>query len=117
LRAVEVIEDFGRYLQKRAVSVLQGSDSKTLPFTASLLDGIDYRETIRNLHMGKVFVRDLRNRGIEAGSVVLIFSEDDIEHDWKVVWWGEHNQESDMALYATSPGNEIIGPYNSPLRT
>ncbi|HNE22654.1 MAG TPA: hypothetical protein PLG78_05790, partial [Leptospiraceae bacterium] len=105
-----VIEDFGRYLQKRAVSVLQGSDSKTLPFTASLLDGIDYRETIRNLHMGKVFVRDLRNRGIEAGSVVLIFSEDDIEHDWKVVWWGEHNQESDMALYATSPGNEIIGP-------
>jgi hypothetical protein len=105
-----VIEDFGKYLQKRAVSVMKGAESKTLPFTSSLLDGIDYRETIRNLHMGKVFVKDVHNRGIEVGSVVIIFSEDEAEHDWKAVWWGEHNQESDMALYASQPGNEVVGP-------
>lgn len=105
-----VIEDFGKYLQKRAVSVLKGAENKTLPFTSSLLDGIDYRETIRNLHMGKVFVKDVHNRGIEVGSVVIIFSEDEAQHDWKAVWWGEHNQESDMALYASQPGNEVVGP-------
>ncbi|MCE9599757.1 MAG: hypothetical protein K8S54_17490 [Spirochaetia bacterium] len=105
-----VIEDFGTYLQKKATSVLKGAESKVTPFTSSLMDGIDYRETIRNLHVGKVFVRDIQDRGIEAGSVVIIFSDDEIEHDWKVVWWGEHNQESDMALYATAPGMEVIGP-------
>ncbi len=104
------VEDFGRYLQQKAKSVLSGSRERTHEFTASLMDGIDYRETVRNLHLGKVFVRDLQNRGIDAGSVVIIFSEDEADHDWQVVWWGEHNQESDMALYATPPGRQIVGP-------
>lgn len=104
------VEDFGRYLQQKAKSVMTGTRVRTVEFTSSLMDGIDYRETIRNLHLGKVFVKDAQNRGIDAGSVVIIFSEDEIEHDWRVVWWGEHNQESDMALYATPPGTSVIGP-------
>ncbi len=104
------IEDFGRYLQQRARAILQGSESRTVPFTASLLDGIDYKETIRNLPLGKVFVKDVRQRGLEAGSVVVIFSEDTEQFPWRQVWWGEHQQESDMAFYATTPGEHMVGP-------
>ena len=104
------VEDFGRYLQTRARAILQGSETRTLPFTASLLDGIDYRETIRSLPLGKIFVRDVRQRGLEAGSVVVIFSENTDEYPWKQVWWGEHQQESDMAFYATAPGEHMVGP-------
>ena len=104
------IEDFGRYLQKQARALIHGTESKTAPFTTSLLDGIDYRETIRNLHLGKIFVREMQTSGLEAGSVIVIFSEDEAEFNWKVVWWGEHDQESDMAFYATPPGIEMAGP-------
>jgi len=104
-----IIEDFGRYLQKRASSVMKGMESRSLPFTSSLLDGIDYRETVRNLSQDKIFVREITRKGIEAGSGVIIFSESEEEHSWKAVWWGEHSQESDMAFYATPPEN-IVGP-------
>lgn len=105
-----IIEDFGTTLQDRARSVIHGAEEKTLPFSSSLLDGIDYRETIRNLHLGKIYVKDIHNRGIDAGSVVIIFSDDDMEHHWKAVWWGEHSQESDMAFYSTPPGEHVVGP-------
>ena len=105
-----IVEDFGRHLQEKAKSVMQGTRTRTQEFTSSIMDGIDYRETVRNLHLGKIFVKDVQNRGVDAGSVVIIFSEDEVEHDWHVVWWGEHNQESDMALYATPPGRQVVGP-------
>ena len=60
--------------------------------------------------MGQIYVRDLHVRGAEAGSVVIIFSEDTTEHDWHTVWWGEHNEESDMAFYATQPARRVTGP-------
>jgi len=104
------VEDFGHYLQTRAKALMQSSENKTVPFSSSLLDGIDYRETVRNLHLGKIFVKDICARGIDAGSVVIIFSEDEDIHNWRVVWWGEHDQESDMALYATPPGQQVVGP-------
>lgn len=105
-----VLEDFGHYLQKKAVSLLQSNDSKTVPFSASLLDGIDYRETIRNIHLGQIYVRDARARGVDAGSVVIIFSEDIDAHPWQEVWWGEHSEESDMAFYSTAPFEQMAGP-------
>jgi hypothetical protein len=105
-----VIEDFGRYLQNRAQTMMSGKDQKTIPFSSSLLDGIDYRETIRSHHLGKIFVKDIINRGIDAGSVVIIFSENFEEHPWEMIWWGEHSQESDMAFYATPFGQHLVGP-------
>ncbi|MEE8395508.1 MAG: DUF5682 family protein, partial [bacterium] len=29
---------------------------------------------------------------------------------WRVTWLGEHEQESDMALYATPAGEDVVGP-------
>ncbi|MCZ6557640.1 MAG: hypothetical protein O7A69_07660, partial [SAR324 cluster bacterium] len=34
----------------------------------------------------------------------------DEDYPWLVTWLGEHEQESDMALYATSAGEELVGP-------
>lgn len=104
------IEDFGRYLQTKAVTLLKSSEVRTLPFTSSLLDGIDYRETIRNAWQDRIFVKEIRRLGSDAGSVVVIYSEDEGAHPWKVVWWGEHSQESDMAFYATPLLSLVVGP-------
>ncbi len=105
-----IIEDFGHYLQAKANTMMSGYDQKTVQFSSSLLDGIDYRETIRNIHVNRIFVKDTVSRGIDAGSVVIIFSEDFEEHPWEMIWWGEHNQESDMAFYATPVGEHMAGP-------
>jgi hypothetical protein len=105
-----IIEDFARYLQSKAVSLIKSNETRTLPFSSSLLDGIDYRETIRNVYQDRIYVKELRRRGAEAGSVVVIYSEDEVAYPWKVVWWGEHNQESDMAFYATPMHTHMVGP-------
>jgi len=104
------IEDFGRDLQKKARTLLNGTRQRSQEFTSSYLDGIDYRETIRNLHLGKIIVREEVGGSIDAGSVVIVFDEDDNDYPWQMVWYGEHSQESDMAMYATMPGQEIVGP-------
>jgi len=106
-----VIEDFGRFLKKKGKSVLSEERATVEPFTASLLDGIDLRETIRNWHEGKIFVRNVRKVYGEAGSVVVIFDEDSQgRYNYMTTWLGEHQNESDMAFYSTYPFEHLIGP-------
>ncbi|MGB5999675.1 MAG: hypothetical protein WBI00_04260, partial [Thermoanaerobaculia bacterium] len=77
-----------------------------------LLDGIDIRETLRNLHQGKVYVQEYGRVGGEAGSVVVIFDRDHTNErfPFTMTWLGEHDQESDMAFYSTSPAEQVVGP-------
>jgi hypothetical protein len=107
-----VIEDYSRFLQKKAISILSAENQRTEPFSASLLDGIDVRETLRNLHEGKIYVQELGRAPGEAGSVVVIFDRDleDRAFPYAMTWHGEHEQESDMAFYATNPYEQVVGP-------
>jgi hypothetical protein len=111
-----VIEDFGCFLKKKGKSVLSEERSTVEPFTASLLDGIDLRETIRNWHEGKIFVRNIQKIYGEVGSVVVIFDEDVASdgsagrYNYMTTWLGEHQNESDMAFYSTYPFEHLIGP-------
>jgi len=106
-----VIENFGRFLKKKGKSVLSEERTTVEPFTSSLLDGIDLRETIRNWHDGKIFVRNIQKVHGEVGSVVVIFDEDrDGRYNYLTTWLGEHQNESDMAFYSTSPFEHLIGP-------
>ena len=106
-----VIENFGRFLKKKGKSVLSEERTTVEPFTSSLLDGIDLRETIRNWHDGKIFVRNARKVHGEVGSVVVIFDEDrDGRYNYLTTWLGEHQNESDMAFYSTAPFEHLIGP-------
>ncbi len=45
-----------------------------------------------------------------ADSVVVIFDEDHRNYPYAMTWLGEHNQESDMAFYASDPEERTVGP-------
>jgi len=107
-----IVEDFGRYLRRRGTSVLTEERARTVPFTTSILDGIDVRETIRSWHDGRIMVRELGRAPGDVGSVVVVFDadEDDARYPHLQTWHGEHEQESDMAFYCTDPLQGVVGP-------
>jgi hypothetical protein len=106
-----LIEDFGRFLKKKGKSMLSEERSTVEPFTASLLDGIDLRETIRNWHEGRIYVRHQHKVHGEVGSVIVIFDDDrDGRYNYMTTWLGEHQNESDMAFYSTYPFDHMVGP-------
>ncbi|MGC9973668.1 MAG: hypothetical protein ABSE56_24120 [Bryobacteraceae bacterium] len=106
-----VIEDYGRFVKKKAKSILSEERSRTEPFATSLLDGIDLRETIRNWHEGKIYVRQFDKIAGEVGSVIVIFDPDpEGRYTYLTTWLGEHQNESDMAFYSTSPFEHVVGP-------
>jgi hypothetical protein len=107
-----VVEDWGRHLKQRAVSIVTAERSHSEPFVTSLLDGIDIRETLMRLHEGRIWVEERGREGGAAGSVVVIFDDDatGTGFPYMMTWLGEHEQESDMALYATDPLRQVVGP-------
>ena len=106
-----LIEDFGRFLKKKGKSILSDEHATVEPFATSLLDGIDLRETIRNWHEGRIFVRNQRKVHGEVGSVIVIFDDDrDGRYNYMTTWLGEHQNESDMAFYSTYPFDHMVGP-------
>ena len=107
-----VVEDYGRFLQKKALSVLSAERKSTEPFTCSLLDGIDIRETLRNVHEDRIYVEEKGRVPGDAGSVVVVFDRDleNERYPFAMTWLGEHDQESDMAFYATNPADQVVGP-------
>jgi hypothetical protein len=110
-----LVEGYGAYLKKKGKSILSEERSKVEPFTTSLLDGVDVRETIRNWHLSpgrtQLYVRELGKVSGDVGSVVVVFDEDREErYPYRMTWLGEHDQESDMAFYATDPADAVVGP-------
>ena len=106
-----VIEDYGRFLKQRAKGILSAERSCTQVFTTSLLDGIDLRETIRNWHDGKIYVREFSKLSGEVGSVIVVFDDDRGDrYPYMTTWLGENQNESDMAFYSTLPFEHMVGP-------
>lgn len=112
-----LVENFGHYLKKKGVQILREQAANTIPFSTSIEDGIDVRETIRHFAEKKLYVKCSGKPRGNVGSIVVIFDEDSSEENafnekypWKATWLGEHTQESDMAFYATDPLNDVVGP-------
>lgn len=111
-----IIEGYGDFLKKKATRILSEQGTRSVPFQASMLDGIDFRETVRNWAEKKIYVIESSRISGKFGSVVVIFDEDlpltgvKERFPWCMSWLGENNQESDMALYATEAGSQVIGP-------
>ena len=106
-----VIEEYGRFLKHKAKAILSEERVRVEPFTTSILDGIDIRETIRNWHRHKIFVRKADRLAGEVGAVVVIFDEDrEDRYGYLTTWLGEHQNESDMAFYSTFPFENLVGP-------
>ena len=106
------IESFSQSLKKKGASVLALQNCRTEPFSASLLDGIDYRETIRNLGDKRLYVKEMSRFDDQMGSIVFIFEEDlnNEKFNYRLTWLGEHEQESDLAFYATNFEDQLVGP-------
>jgi hypothetical protein len=106
-----VIEDYGRFLKKKGKSILSEERTRVEPFTTSILDGIDMRETIRRWHEGRIYVRQYQKVHGEVGSIVVIFDEDrENRYSYMTTWLGENQNESDMAFYSTFPFENLVGP-------
>jgi len=106
-----VIEDYGRFLKKKGKSILSEERARVEPFTTSLLDGIDMRETIRKWYERKIYVRQFQKIHGDVGAVVVIFDEDrDNRYPYLTTWLGENQNESDMAFYSTFPFDNLAGP-------
>jgi hypothetical protein len=130
-----VLESYAAHLRKRAAKILSEHNARVEPFATSLLDGIDVRETLRHWHEARIWVREERVVQGKVGAVIVVFDEggeEDSEdgsgaragrhgdsrqsgggadrYDWTMTWQGEHENESDQALYATSPGEQLAGP-------
>jgi hypothetical protein len=105
------IETYGRFLKDKARRLLSEDRMKVQEFTTSLLDGIDLRETLRNWHKSKIFVREANRIAGDVGALCVIFEEDpDDRYTYLATWQGEHQNESDMAFYATDPKEHVVGP-------
>lgn len=112
------VENFGSFLKKKGFQMLSEEGARTLPFTTSLEDGIDIRETLRHWYDNQLYVRTRGKPSGGVGSVVIIFESDEPtgekdyheNYPWTATWHGEHHQESDMAFYATPYGKNITGP-------
>jgi hypothetical protein len=107
-----VVEDYGNYLRTKGAHVLSSEDAVSVPFETTILDGIDMRETVRHMHEDRIYVREFKRVKGGVGSVVVIFDEDTREkaYPYVMTWLGEHDQESDMAFYATDPADHVVGP-------
>lgn len=114
----KVVENFGDFLRKKGKQVLTEEGARTAPFSTSLEDGIDIRETLRHWYEKKLYVKVRGKPPGDVGSVVVIFDEDSPtegslyqeKYPWRTTWLGEHQQESDMAFFATSITSNVVGP-------
>ncbi|HPO50959.1 MAG TPA: hypothetical protein PLO89_11585, partial [Spirochaetota bacterium] len=106
------LESYSEKIKKKVANISESKNIITHPFVGSLLDGIDLRETLRNFHTRRLYVKDSPKIGGNVDSVVFIFSTQDEDglnkFSYKMTWWGENDQESDMSFYATPPGENII---------
>lgn len=112
------IEKFGDFIKKKGTQILTEEAARTVPFSSSLEDGIDTKETIRHWYEKKLYIKIRGKPPGGVGSIVVIFDEDSGDesqkfvekYPWRTTWLGEHNQESDMSFYATPLAANVVGP-------
>lgn len=109
----EVQERFMDFVRKRALQRMTEDRKQVHEFTTSLLDGLDLRETTRNWHTGKLYVQSTPQPRGRIGAAVLILDDEPIEggrYTWRTTLFAEHQNESDIAFYASPLGEHVVGP-------
>jgi hypothetical protein len=106
-----IIENWAHYLLKKGDNLISSESVKIEEFSTSMLDGLAVRETMKHWSDKKIYVKEKKIYKGTVGAVVVIFNNDENdEYNWKMTWQGEHDQESDMALYSTNPEKNMVGP-------
>ena len=106
------IENFQQHVRQQARSTLSQERGRSEPFTASLKDGLDIRETLRNWHTGRIYVRELPPGRGQVEVVVFLFDTpaDPGRYSWCSTWFAEHEEESTLCFYATPFHQNLVGP-------
>ncbi len=108
----ELIENFRTHVTQRALEAMGADLVRTEKFTTSVMDGIDIRDTLRNWHTGDIYVKNIPPSHGTLDCVVMLFDTpaDPREYPWRTTWYAEHQNESTLTFFATSFGDEIVGP-------
>jgi hypothetical protein len=106
------IEDFRAHVFDRARAVMGADLARTEPFTTSVMDGIDIRDTLRHWYEEKIYVKVLPPSRGRLDCVVMLFDApaDPRDYPWRTTWYAEHQEESTLAFYATDFHKEMVGP-------
>lgn len=106
------IENFRTHIKDVALDMLGNDLAKTEKFSASMKDGLDIRETLRNWHTGELYVRVFPPARGKIDCVVMLFDSpaDPREYPWRITWHAENHDESTLSLFATAFNKEVIGP-------
>ncbi|MCF2138793.1 MAG: hypothetical protein K9W44_01900 [Candidatus Lokiarchaeota archaeon] len=112
-------EQYFHHIRDRSFEILRDTYKKTHKFSSTLMDGVDFRETIRNWPINQtIYVKEEISIHGSVDSVVIIFDPDNDpksnsnteKYPYKMMWYAEHSKESDLAFYSTFPGVNLVGP-------
>ncbi len=105
------IENFNQHVRSKAMKLVTESQAKSEEFDTSFKDGLDIRETLRNWHTGKIYVKELPRVNSGIDTMIMIFDEDNDEnYPLLTTWYAEHQNESTLSFYARDPFGTLIGP-------
>jgi hypothetical protein len=105
------IENFNQHVRGKAIRTISEQLSHTEEFTSSIKDGIDIRETLRNWHTNKLFVKEFPSFHGGIDTIVVIFDElHDEKYPLLTTWYAEHEGESTLSFYSTDPFENLVGP-------
>ncbi|MBX3441548.1 MAG: hypothetical protein KF774_04015 [Planctomyces sp.] len=106
------IERFRTHIKDHALNLLGHDLARTEKFSASLKDGLDIRETLRNWHTGDLYVKVLPPTRGNLDCVIMLFDSpaDPRDYPWRITWHAESHDESTLSFYATHFGQGLVGP-------
>lgn len=106
------IERFRTHVKDTALALMGTDLARSEKFTASLKDGLDIRETLRNWHSGDLYVKVFPPTRGSLDCVIMLFDApaDPREYPWRVTWHAEHHDESTLSLFATDFRQQMVGP-------
>lgn len=106
------IERFRTHVKDVALDLIGNDLARTEKFSASLKDGLDIRETLRNWHLGELHVKVFPPARGKIDCVVMLFDSpaDPREYPWRITWHAENHDESTLSLFATNFVEEMVGP-------
>lgn len=106
------IERFRTHIKDAALDLIGNDLARTEKFGASMKDGLDIRETLRNWHTGDLYVKVFPPARGQLDCVVMLFDSpaDPRDYPWRITWHAETHDESTLSLFATDFSQNVVGP-------